>query len=600
MRILIMAKATKWDYSKIKNFPEGGTIQRSGTGLIVIRRKTVYDPEIGRGRDASREYLGRVVDGVFYSRDEYAQKFQKGGVPRRVPLIAPVESLEVPEAFKSLTDEEFGQLLNAEAIDVSVGSTPILHKIAVDLHIMEDLRASFGEPVANAIFSIAAFHISTGNGTARGFGDWRRNRHLPMGVENLDNRDLSRIYAQIGLHPENVKRFMACRVARNKQSKMLLSVDGATIAWGCSDSEKARIGKGKKGQIESRINLAVTFNTSTHQPILYRVLPGNINDCQTVLDLLTRFDEFRLNTPTCAAALDRGYFADENLLVAHETDTKCIFTAKTNIGWIEETIERARVDFIDKKKGTLSVESTLNDGVVQGVTIERRIKVDGKRFAVFVHVFKSDRTASYQRERLYDELNKFECLWESRRHRTKTLRREPLMKYFEVLENGDQPASLVRDQNAIRDALKDAGIFVGVTTWRCTAQECYDFYGYRSDIERVFRSGKSDFNMNVQRTHNDKTMEGKCFVSFVQLALLEELKQRLATDQEKTLKNGRKRVEIAKHTFDADEVISGLQSIAYTRRKSTGSLLCREVIEKQRLMAIACGCRGIFDSQYTY
>lgn len=60
-----MAKATKWDYSKIKNFPEGGTIQRSGNGLIVIRRKTVYDPAIKRGKDAEREYLGRVVDGVF-------------------------------------------------------------------------------------------------------------------------------------------------------------------------------------------------------------------------------------------------------------------------------------------------------------------------------------------------------------------------------------------------------------------------------------------------------------------------------------------------------------------------------------------------------
>ena len=106
-----MANAFKWDYSKIKNFPEGGTIQRSGNGLIVIRRKTVYDSTIKRGKDAKREYLGRVVDGVFYSREEYAQKFQKGGVPRRVPLIAPVESLEVPEAFKSLSDEEFAQLL---------------------------------------------------------------------------------------------------------------------------------------------------------------------------------------------------------------------------------------------------------------------------------------------------------------------------------------------------------------------------------------------------------------------------------------------------------------------------------------------------------
>lgn len=175
----------------------------------------------------------------------------------------------------------------------------------------------------------------------------------------MDDRDVSRIYAQVGLHPENIQRFIACRIARNKQSKMLLSVDSTTIAWDCSDSEKARIGKGKKGQFENQIGLAVTFNTTTHQPILYRVLPGNINDCQTVLDLLTRFDEFKLNTPTCAAALDRGYFSDENLLLAHETKAKCIFTAKTSIGWIEETIARARAEFFDSKKGILSVESTL-------------------------------------------------------------------------------------------------------------------------------------------------------------------------------------------------------------------------------------------------
>lgn len=55
--------------------------------------------------------------------------------------------------------------------------------------------------------------------------------------------------------------------------------------------------------------------------------------------------------------------------------------AKTSVGWIEETIERARAEFFDSKKGILSVESTLNNGVVQGVTIERRLKVNGKRFA---------------------------------------------------------------------------------------------------------------------------------------------------------------------------------------------------------------------------
>ena len=602
IRIFDMNKRTSnWDYSSIKNFPEGATIQRNGEALIVIRRKTIYDPTIGRGKDASREYLGRVVDGVFYSRDEYRLKFQKGGKPRRVPLIPHVSTLGVPEAFKSLSDDELKQLLIAETVDVPVSCVPILHRIALELNIIEDLQASFGNAAADAIFTVAAFHICTGENSARAFEHWARNRLLPESIDLKDGRDLSYLYDQIGTNLENVHRYTACRIARNKQAKLLLSVDSTTIACGCSNSAKAKIGKNKRGQIESQINLAVTFNTTTHQPILYRVLPGNINDCQTVLELLTSFDEYNVNIPECAASLDRGYFSEENLLIAYKTKVKCIFAAKINIGWIAESIDRVRTKFIDAKKGTGNHAYALKDGSCLGLTIERRIKVNGTLFAVYVHVFKSERTASYQLERFYSDLNKFENLWISKGKLTKRLRKESIMKYF-IVDEGDGSCmpKLIRDKKAIDDAVKNFGIFVDVTTWRCSAQECYEFYGFRRDIERIFRTGKSDCNMNVQRTHNDRTMEGKCFVNFIELSILEELKQRLATDQMKVLKSGKTRVELAKHTFDIDDVINGLDSVAYTRRKSNGALITREVVEKQREIAIACGCRGIFDMPYTY
>lgn len=602
IRIVDMNKRTSnWDYSSIKNFPEGATIQRNGEALIVIRRKTIYDPTIGRGKDASREYLGRVVDGVFYSRDEYRLKFQKGGKPRRVPLIPHVSTLGVPEAFKSLSDDELKQLLIAETVDVPVSCVPILHRIALELNIIEDLQASFGNAAADAIFTIAAFHICTGENSARAFEHWARNRLLPESIDLKDGRDLSYLYEQIGTNLENVHRYTACRIARNKQAKLLLSVDSTTIACGCSNSAKAKIGKNKRGQIESQINLAVTFNTTTHQPILYRVLPGNINDCQTVLELLTSFDEYNVNIPECAASLDRGYFSEENLLIAYKAKVKCIFAAKINIGWIAESIDRVRTKFIGAKKGTGNHAYALKDGSCLGLTIERRIKVNGTLFAVYVHVFKSERTASYQLERFYSDLNKFENLWISKGKLTKRLRKESIMKYF-IVDEGDGSCvpKLIRDKKAIDDAVKNFGIFVDVTTWRCSAQECYEFYGFRRDIERIFRTGKSDCNMNVQRTHNDRTMEGKCFVNFIELSILEELKQRLATDQMKVLKSGKTRVELAKHTFDIDDVINGLDSVAYTRRKSNGALITREVVEKQREIAIACGCRGIFDMPYTY
>lgn len=81
--------------------PRGRHDTAGGESLIVIRRKTIYDPAIGRGKDAEREYLGRVVDGVFYSREEYHLKFQKGGVLRRVPLIPPCRRLVYPKPSKT-------------------------------------------------------------------------------------------------------------------------------------------------------------------------------------------------------------------------------------------------------------------------------------------------------------------------------------------------------------------------------------------------------------------------------------------------------------------------------------------------------------------
>lgn len=579
---------TKWDYSSIKNFPQGATIQRNGDALIVIRRKIIYDPTTGRSKDGAREYLGRVVDGVFYSREEYRLKFQKGGKPRRVPLIPHVSTLGVPEAFKSLSDDELKQLLNAETMDVPVSCVPILHRIALELNIIEDLQDSFGNVTANAIFTVAAFHICAGNNSARAFEHWVRNRLLPYGIALKDGRDLSCLYEQIGANLEIVQRYVACRLARNKQAKLLLSVDSTTIV-------------GEQGQFDSQISMAVTFNTTTHQPIFYKVLPGNINDCQTVLELLTSFGEHQEKVPECAASLDISYFSEENLLTACKNKVKCIFAANINISWIAESIDRALTKFLEVKKGTGNHKYALKDGACLGLTIERKIKVDGSLFTVYVHVFKSELTAAYQLECFNYELNKFESLWISKGKLSECLRKESIMKYFTVEEGyGNCEPKLIRDKQAIDDAVKSFGIFVYVSTWNCSAQECYEFNGYKQDIERMFRTGKSDCNMNVQSIHNDRTMEGKCFVNFIELSILEELKQRLATDQMKVLKNGRTRIEVAKHSFDIDDVIDGLESLSYIRRKSNSALITREISEKQREIAIACGCRGIFDMPYSY
>lgn len=592
-----MSSAFRWDYSKIKGFPEGCTIQKMGNHLYAIERKSVYSSAAGRSVDKERRNLGQVVDNVFYTTEEYKARFQRGMKPRRVPVISP--STAVPTAISSLPDELFAQLVKAECVDVDVGLLPILHKISKELGLMQDLTDVFGKSMADTLFVMAAFFIMTGDDVARRFDDWSKNRHLPIS-EPLTARDLSSVFSTIGANRERVSAFFTARVARNLAEPALLSVDSTTLSWNCGFSDKARVGKCKEGSYKRQLSYMVCFNTTTHQPLFYRVLPGNINDGQTVLDLMTRCEEYGLSN-TATAVMDRGYGTDENILLATQSGMKCVFAMMIRPGtWINKSIDAARAQFSsDSKKHWLSQEKVLKDGRVQGATFQRRIKVNGHRITIYAHVFLSATERAAESARFFEALGKFEDLWSSRQERTKTLERNPLMEFFEIQDLGGKKI-LKRDDDAIKEHLKNAGIFADVTTWKCTAQECYDTYGYRCDVERVFRSGKSNAGMNVLRTHDDKTSEGKAFVSFLELTLLEEIKRRLASDQMKTIKSGKEHVEIAKNTFDFDEVLSGLASISYTKRKSTGALICREVTDRQRRMAIACGCRGIYDSAYAY
>ena len=71
------------------------------------------------------------------------------------------------------------------------------------------------------------------------------------------------------------------------------------------------------------------------------------------------------------------------------------------------------------------------------------------------------------------------------------------------------------------------------------------------------------------------------------MTLLEEIKRQLASDKRKTLKSGKSVIEIPQNTFDYEQVLGILSGLSYTKRKSTGELLIREVTSKQKEVAIA-------------
>lgn len=74
------------DPREIQNFPldnpKAKIVLERGR-LYVCEREYYWDSEAKRGRE-NRLYLGRIVDGVYYTTEEYRRRFKRNGELRVV------------------------------------------------------------------------------------------------------------------------------------------------------------------------------------------------------------------------------------------------------------------------------------------------------------------------------------------------------------------------------------------------------------------------------------------------------------------------------------------------------------------------------------
>lgn len=83
-----MATRSKTDLSWIKGFPDDPDLRLFGPlsdkyPQHVGYRRRIKNPETGKWSE-EKIYIGRVVDGVYYSREDFDEKFQRGGKARRI------------------------------------------------------------------------------------------------------------------------------------------------------------------------------------------------------------------------------------------------------------------------------------------------------------------------------------------------------------------------------------------------------------------------------------------------------------------------------------------------------------------------------------
>ena len=582
------SRRAQTDWSHVANLPDNCSVQPSGGHLYVIRRAYEYDKESRRSHE-KRTTLGQIVDNVFYTCDEYKSKFKRGIIKRTEPRIE--DLIYNNKLIENLSKEQIAYLSNTLTSGL-VGAVPLLWHIVKNSGLFDDLLATFKTDIVVAkVVSLACYFIISNDNSSRHYEEFAKTHYLPY-KESLSSQDISKLYKEIGSHDYFKKRFFVERANRLAKNDTLLSIDSTTISSSSSRYSLTEVGKNKDGTYKKQINLAIIFNNSTHEPICYRTVPGNAPDCRTLLEILTDLSHLGI-IQKCIAALDRGYCNIDNIGMAQDMGLRCCMALTLHSSWSYEVVDNVLPE-LDMQ------ENMLRGGEVSGVTVQTCVSDNsGQNRKFWVHVFKSKRVEASVISTFYEEIEEFERLWLSKKGKVKVLLKRNEIKYF-TYDKNDTEIPLMRNMLEINKHLIYAGCFATMTTYECTAQECFDVYDLRSDIERVFRSGKKDINLDVLRTHGTLASEGKTLISFIALTILEYAKRELSKERTKKLKRGKLHVEIPSNHYDIEDVLSISKSVRFHRRPVSGEIFYLSPSEAQKNVAKAMGCENIYMNGLEY
>lgn len=596
-------KMTKPDPKTIKNFPldnpKAGIVCERGN-LYVCERQHFWNPETKK-KSESRLYIGRIVDGVYYSMEQYRRKFKRDGSLRTIerPKARPYrrKTAENNQAQETAATASTEQLTPSALQTKRIGATTLFIEIAKQIGLWEDLCLTWGEAACRAACSLASHWLMTAKNASYLYESWSQNYLLPF-PRTITAKEVTEFFAELGGCAGWEKTFFGARIQRMGEDE-IFSYDATNIATKAYEIKDAQYGKSKDGGYRRQIGMSVLFGHNSQMPAMFRIFPGNIADVSTVADLLTRvdlIDEGRV----IAAVLDRGYFSLENLAECVDAGHKVLIAAKMDVGWVKDAAEQVLSDLWDAR-------TRLRGCTIWGKTVQKEMKfADGKKRTLWVHVFRDEMTSHTANQQLFDEIEAFENQWKAadyaNEQTVKALRQSQTLKYFMQPKGDPGTCSLERNYDAINAASRYFGFFASVSTMPCDAQTAIETYHNRDNIEKCFKAGKSDINMDAVRSHSDATMKGRFIVSFCALTILCELRRRMRRPYFEMGSKGE-----VKHKLPplADEMTFGallnyLDSVKVSYGNKPEDIRLEEVTNKQQMIAKRLGCPGVFDAVPDY
>lgn len=558
------------------------TADTNAKGYTYIQAyQTKWDPVAKTTKRSAKRYVGRLFDdGHVAPSKAFLESFpQYAG---KTVFFGPDKTLVDEQTYRQAFPESPGPKPAPEEHPskddtLNVGLTWAAETIAEESKVLESLVEVFGKEMARDLLHLAIYKLDTGSSMAA-FEDWCSGVYLKNSKLLTDQR-ISEILAKVSV--QDFEKFFLKRHKAKLQEdrKLSYALDNTSISTYSETIEDAEYGYAKRDPHLKQINYTFVCDQEDGEIIFAHTYQGSISDVVALQEIIYRMRraEFALENVTLVS--DRGYSSLMNIQKMLDLEMKFVQGVRLTEDVIKSKFDTYRdslrdVSFYDSATGVFA--RTTKEPWLQNIsngTLNRD---------VYVHLYRFPGVDEAEMASLVknaDQILKLKAdgkevppeLWQSYK------------RFVKQIKNTNGEATWVRDNEAIKNAVKYAGTFVIRTNSIDDPFEALRVYRLRGTVEQDFNQFKNWVDGDRLRCTQSSYI-GKLFVCTLATSL-----RLMMMNRAKHNSQANTGLKIPNNSMDV--LFGKIRMIKAEKRKDANAWVTKLVSKKQRDMLTLLGLK---------
>ena len=393
-----------------------------------------------------------------------------------------------------------------------LGENLILDKIIADTGLKQVLTKTIGKEKAALSLQLVKHSVCEGKPFYYA-EDWLDARGFEGSA--LCSQRITDFFRSLDKDIQNA--FYAGWIAKKAEKRSLL-FDISSISSYAKNNPYVEWGYNRDREKREQINIALISTYESNTPLWCTKLPGSMSD-QIALEYV--FDQLeKLDVGKVGLFLDKGFYSEYNIGNLTQKNHKFTIPVPSHLKWQKE--------FIDTHRGELQRPANLigtedKDSIIYGLTVVNTTKYGRMWVHLYYDAVRKERdiaslmaTLNTCKVELEDEnpIKSHESLYE---------------RYFEVKDTPKRGRKVILRHEAVDEYISGhSGYWMLLSSNEKDTAKALSQYRSRNDIELHFDDMKNLMDCKRIRVHSDDVMQGRIFINFLAMIVVNELKRFLS------------------------------------------------------------------------